>query len=68
MSNFVEKYSFCGYIVDNFFDVFVGKALRRGERRKIVWITRTYPQLSTKLSTNSTKLRIREGGFKNRCF
>lgn len=34
MSNFVEKYSFCGYIVDNFFDVFVGKALRRGGKAK----------------------------------
>ena len=41
----------CGQIVDNFFHLFVGHACREGKKCVFLWITASYPHISTKLST-----------------
>ena len=53
----VKKVVFCTFppilrqIVDNFFHLFVGHACGEGKKCVFLWITASYPHISTKLST-----------------
>ena len=46
--DFVDK---CGQIVDNFLHLCGGYPCKREKRGVFVWITASYPHISTKLST-----------------